>query len=99
MKLHEYQAKDVIEKYGVGVQPGWVARTVDAAVAAAEKLAEAGDDKFVVEAQIHAGGGGEGGGVRLATSIEDVREEAEGRLGEDVVMHETDAEETLVGAD
>src|SRR5690625_539731 len=98
MKLHEYQAKDVIEKYGVAVQPGWVARTVDEAVAAAEKLAEAGNDKFVVKAQIHAGGRGKGGGVKLATSIEDVREKAEAILGMNLVTHQTGPEGQLVRA-
>ena len=98
MKLHEYQAKDVIEKYGVAVQPGWVARTVDEAVAAAKKLAEAGNDKFVVKAQIHAGGRGKGGGVKLATSIEDVREKAEAILGMNLVTHQTGPEGQLVRA-
>lgn len=98
MKLHEYQAKDVIEKYGVAVQPGWVARTVDEAVAAAEKLAEAGNDMFVVKAQIHAGGRGKGGGVKLAKSIEDVREKAEAILGMNLVTHQTGPEGQLVRA-
>ena len=57
MNIHEYQAKDVLEKYGVAVQPGIVAYSVDEAVAAAEKMkAEDGLDLFVVKAQIHAGG-------------------------------------------
>ena len=56
MKLHEFQAKDILEKYGVAVQPGIVAYSVDEAVAAAEKLnADEGADLFVVKAQIHAG--------------------------------------------
>ncbi|RMF57041.1 MAG: succinate--CoA ligase subunit beta, partial [Bacteroidetes bacterium] len=67
MKVHEYQAKDILAKYGVAVQPGIVARTVEEAVEAAKKMqAENGTDLFVIKAQIHAGGRGKGGGVKLA---------------------------------
>lgn len=99
MKLHEYQAKDILEKYGVAVQPGIVAYSVDEAVAAAEKLhAESGIDLFVVKAQIHAGGRGKGGGVKLARGIEEVREKAEAILGMTLVTHQTGPEGQLVRA-
>ena len=82
MKVHEYQAKDILAKFGVSVQPGIVARTVEEAVAAAEKMhAEKGTDLFVVKAQIHAGGRGKGGGVKLARGIDEVREKAGAILG------------------
>jgi len=82
MKVHEYQAKDILAKYGVAVQKGILATTVDEAVDAAEKLnAETGNDLFVVKAQIHAGGRGKGGGVKLARSTDEVREKATDILG------------------
>ncbi|MFK7846362.1 MAG: ADP-forming succinate--CoA ligase subunit beta [Rhodothermales bacterium] len=99
MKLHEYQAKDILEKYGVAVQPGIVAYSVDEAVAAAEKMkAEDGLDLFVVKAQIHAGGRGKGGGVKLARGIAEVREKAEAILGMTLVTHQTGPEGQLVRA-
>ena len=82
MKVHEYQAKDILAKYGVAVQRGVVATTADEAVRAAESLnKETGTDLFVVKAQIHAGGRGKGGGVKLAKSFDDVREKADAILG------------------
>lgn len=99
MKLHEYQAKDVLATYGVAVQPGIVAYTVDEAVAAAEKMkAETGQNLFVVKAQIHAGGRGKGGGVKLARGIEEVREKAEAILGMTLKTHQTGPEGQLVRA-
>ena len=99
MKLHEYQAKDVLESYGVAVQPGMVAYTVEDAVAAAEKMhAEKGVDLFVVKAQIHAGGRGKGGGVKLARGIEEVREKASAILGMQLVTHQTGPEGQKVRA-
>lgn len=99
MKLHEYQAKDVLATYGVAVQPGIVAYTVDEAVAAAEKMkAETGQNLFVVKAQIHAGGRGKGGGVKLARGVEDVREKAEAILGMTLKTHQTGPEGQLVRA-
>lgn len=98
MKLHEYQAKDILEKYGVAVQPGYVARSVDEAVAAAEKLAQAGSSMFVVKAQIHAGGRGKGGGVKLAHSVDEVREKAGKILGMNLVTHQTGPEGQKVRA-
>lgn len=99
MKLHEYQAKDILANYGVAVQPGIVAYTVDEAVQAAEKMkAEMGLDLFVVKAQIHAGGRGKGGGVKLARGVEEVREKAEAILGMTLKTHQTGPEGQLVRA-
>ncbi len=93
MKLHEYQAKDLFRDYGVPVPKGYVAESVDEAVDAARRL-EGEEDAtlFVVKAQIHAGGRGKGGGVKLAESIEDVREHAEAILGMNLVTHQTGEE-------
>ena len=99
MKLHEYQAKDLLEGYGVAVQPGIVAYTVDEAVAVAEKMhAESGIDLFVVKAQIHAGGRGKGGGVKLARGIDEVREKATAILGMMLKTHQTGPEGQKVRA-
>ena len=93
MKLHEYQAKDILKEHGVAVQPGIMARTVDEAVQAAERLqADNGSELFVVKAQIHAGGRGKGGGVKLAHSLDEVREHAEAILGMQLVTHQTGPE-------
>ncbi len=81
MKVHEYQAKDILGNYGVAVQRGSVADTVEEAVAAAEAMKADGVGMYVVKAQIHAGGRGKGGGVKLAKSIDEVREKAEAILG------------------
>jgi succinyl-CoA synthetase beta subunit len=90
MKVHEYQAKDILQKHGVAVQPGEVAESVNEAVEVAERLEREHDaDLFVVKAQIHAGGRGKGGGVKLADSVEEVREHAEAILGMNLVTHQT----------
>ena len=82
MKVHEYQAKEILARYGVAVQKGVVATTVEGAVDAAKQLnAETGAEMFVVKAQIHAGGRGKGGGVKLAKSYDEVREKAQAILG------------------
>jgi succinyl-CoA synthetase beta subunit len=93
MKLHEYQAKDLFRDYGVPVPRGIVAETVDEAVDAAREL-KAEDDAtlFVVKAQIHAGGRGKGGGVKLAHSVDEVREHADDILGMSLVTHQTGEE-------
>jgi succinyl-CoA synthetase beta subunit len=98
MKLHEYQAKELLENYGVATQPGYVARTVDEAVEAARKLQQSGLDLFVVKAQIHAGGRGKGGGVKLARGLDEVREKAEAILGMDLITHQTGPEGQKVRA-
>ena len=92
MKLHEYQAKELLEEYGVAVQPGRVARTPDEAVEVAEELESEGATLFVVKAQIHAGGRGKGGGVKLAESVDEVREKADEILGMQLVTHQTGEE-------
>ncbi|HRK74411.1 MAG TPA: succinate--CoA ligase subunit beta, partial [Rhodothermales bacterium] len=92
MKVHEYQAKEVLTQFGVATQGGYVATTVEDAVAGAEKLQANGASLFVVKAQIHAGGRGKGGGVKLARSIEEVRERSEAMLGMMLKTHQTGPE-------
>lgn len=96
MKLHEYQAKDILNDYGVAVQPGVVAETVEEAVTAAKDLEADGASMFVVKAQIHAGGRGKGGGVKLAKSVDEVEEHASNILGMNLVTHQTGPEGQLV---
>lgn len=86
MNIHEYQAKALLKSYGVTVLEGGVAYTVDEAVAAAEEL---GGPVWVVKAQIHAGGRGKGGGVKIAKSMEEVKAHAEAILGMTLVTHQT----------
>ena len=86
MKVHEYQAKDILEQHGVAMLAGEVATTVEEAVAAARRL---NADRFVVKAQIHAGGRGKGGGVRLALGLEEVAQVAGQILGMNLVTHQT----------
>lgn len=82
MNLHEYQAKELLQRYGVPVQRGVVATTVEEAVEAYAKLqAETGTKWCVVKAQIHAGGRGKGGGVKLAKNVDEVKEKASAILG------------------
>ena len=74
MNLHEYQGKEILEKFNVKVQKGYVAENPDDAVKCAEKInKETGTKIFVIKAQIHAGGRGKGGGVKIAKNIEEVR--------------------------
>ncbi|MCB1888750.1 MAG: acetate--CoA ligase family protein, partial [Rhodocyclaceae bacterium] len=89
MKIHEYQAKEVLRKYGVVTPRGVPCFTVDEAVKAAESL---GGSIWVVKAQIHAGGRGKGGGVKLARSMDEVRSNAEQILGMQLVTHQTGPE-------
>lgn len=86
MKIHEYQAKAVLAAFGVVVPRGIVADTADGAVEAARKL---GGDIHVVKAQVHAGGRGKGGGVRIARGLDQVRQYAEAMLGTPLVTHQT----------
>ncbi|MFP4601006.1 MAG: ADP-forming succinate--CoA ligase subunit beta, partial [Persicimonas sp.] len=86
MNIHEYQAKQVLRDYGVKVPQGHAAFTVDEAVDAAKDL---GGELWVVKAQIHAGGRGKAGGVKLAKSIDEVREHADDILGKTLVTHQT----------
>ncbi len=93
MNIHEYQAKQIFAKYGVPTPRGIIANTPEQAVANAREL---GGDVWVVKAQIHAGGRGLGGGVKLAKSKEEVREFATEILGMTLVTHQTGPEGKLV---
>lgn len=89
MNIHEYQAKELLRKYDIDVPRGVPAMSVDEAVKAAEIL---GGDIWVVKAQIHAGGRGKAGGVKVVKSVEEVRSEAERMLGMTLVTHQTGSE-------
>ncbi|MCU9593107.1 ADP-forming succinate--CoA ligase subunit beta [Caldibacillus thermolactis] len=89
MNIHEYQGKEILRKKGVSVPNGKVAFTVDEAVEAAKEL---GTDVVVVKAQIHAGGRGKAGGVKVAKSLDEVRTYAEELLGKTLVTHQTGPE-------
>lgn len=93
MKIHEYQAKEILRKYNVPVPEGHVAYTVDGAVQAAKEIK--GKVK-VVKAQIHAGGRGKGGGVKVAKGIPEVRKYAKKILGMNLVTHQTGPEGRIV---
>ncbi len=89
MNIHEYQGKEILRKYGVSVPNGRVAYTVDEAVEAAKEL---GSEVTVVKAQIHAGGRGKAGGVKVAKNLDEVRTYAEEILGKVLVTHQTGPE-------
>ena len=89
MKIHEYQAKEVIAKYGATVPQSFVAKTVDDALEAAKKLP---GDVCVVKAQIHAGGRGKGGGVKVSKGMDEVKENATNILGMQLVTKQTGPE-------
>ncbi|MZQ81604.1 ADP-forming succinate--CoA ligase subunit beta [Paenibacillus sp. 5J-6] len=89
MNIHEYQGKEVLRQYGVSVPNGKVAFTVDEAVAAAKEL---GTSVVVVKAQIHAGGRGKAGGVKVAKNLDEVRTYASEILGKVLVTHQTGPE-------
>lgn len=89
MNVHEYQGKQILKKYGVVVPNGQVAFTPDEAVEVAKSL---GGDLWVVKAQIHAGGRGKAGGVKLAKSLDEVRAHASELLGKVLVTHQTGPE-------
>ena len=92
MKIHEYQAKGILKKYGVAVPRGEMAETVAAAESAAKNLFGAGASGVVVKAQIHAGGRGKGGGVKIAKSVEEAAALAGKILGMTLVTHQTGPE-------
>lgn len=93
MNIHEYQGKEILRKYGVVTPRGFPCFSVDEAVSAAEKL---GGKVWVVKAQIHAGGRGKGGGVKVAKSMDEVRQYASDILGMKLVTHQTGPEGRLV---
>jgi succinyl-CoA synthetase beta subunit len=86
MKIHEYQGKEIFRKFGVATPRGIACFSVEEAVDAARRL---GGKAWVVKAQIHAGGRGKGGGVKLAKSLDEVREKAQQVLGMQLVTHQT----------
>jgi succinyl-CoA synthetase beta subunit len=93
MKVHEHQAKEILKKFDVAVPAGKVAYSADEAVKAASEL---GGNVWVVKAQIHAGGRGKGGGVKVARSLDEVRSLATGMLGMHLVTHQTGPEGRVV---
>jgi succinyl-CoA synthetase beta subunit len=96
MKIHEYQAKGILKKYGVAVPRGEMAESREEAEAAARNLFGAGATGVVVKAQIHAGGRGKGGGVKIAKSVDEAGEIASKMLGMKLVTHQTGPEGRIV---
>jgi len=96
MKIHEYQAKALLRKYGVAVPRGEMAESREQAEAVAKSLFDAGASRVVVKAQIHAGGRGKGGGVKIAQSVEEATEVAGKMLGMTLVTHQTGPEGRVV---
>src|SRR5579864_8025455 len=96
MKIHEYQAKGILKKYGVAMPRGEMAESREQAEAAARNLFGAGAKGAVVKAQIHAGGRGKGGGVKIAKSVEEASEIASRMLGMTLVTHQTGPEGRVV---
>lgn len=96
MKIHEYQAKAILAKYGVAVPRGEMATTVEEAKEIARKLFDSGSQVVVVKAQIHAGGRGKGGGVKLAKSVDEAEKLAQQMLGMTLVTHQTGPEGKVV---
>ena len=93
MNVHEYQAKELMRKFGIKVLNGHIAKSADEAVEAAKKL---GGSVWVVKAQIHAGGRGKAGGVKLAKSLDEVKKYASEILGSTLITHQTGPEGKLV---
>jgi len=97
MNLHEYQAKQILSSFGVPVPRGIMAETIEQAVDAAKEIQKlSGSQYCVVKAQIHAGGRGKGGGVKLAKSLDDAREKATNILGMNLITPQTSAQGKLV---
>ncbi len=96
MKIHEYQGKGILKKYGVAVPRGVMATTREEAEAAAKDILSSGATGVVVKAQIHAGGRGKGGGVKIAKSVEEAGEIAGKMLGMKLVTHQTGPEGRIV---
>ena len=93
MNIHEYQAKEILHAFGAPIPRGKAVFSVDEAVAAATELA---GPVWVVKAQIHAGGRGKGGGIKLVKSLADVRKEAQRMLGMTLVTHQTGPDGRIV---
>lgn len=97
MNIHEYQGKSILKSFGVNIQEGIVAETAEEAVKAAQELtAKTGTNWWIIKAQIHAGGRGKGGGVKLAKSLDEVKERAGAILGMTLVTPQTTAQGKLV---
>ncbi len=96
MKIHEYQGKAILKKFGVAVPRGTMATTREEAEAAAKELLGSGATGVVVKAQIHAGGRGKGGGVKIAKSVEEAGEIAGKMLGMTLITHQTGPEGRVV---
>jgi len=97
MNIHEYQGKSILKKYGVRIQEGMVAESPEQAVEVAKALSEqTGTGWWVIKAQIHAGGRGKGGGVKLAKTLEEVKEISDKILGMNLVTHQTGPEGKMV---
>ena len=97
MNLHEYQGKELLRKFNVEIQKGYVTSTVDEAVKCAKKLSEeTGTKIFVVKAQIHAGGRGKGGGVKIAKSIDEVKKISSEIIGMQLITPQTSKDGKLV---
>jgi succinyl-CoA synthetase beta subunit len=93
MNVHEYQGKEILAKFGVGIQRGMVATTAAEAVTAAKQLTEeTGTGWHVIKAQVHAGGRGKGGGVKLAKSLDEVRQIADDIIGMQLITPQTTVE-------
>ena len=89
MKIHEYQAKEILRKYNVPVPGGEMVTTLEQADTAAKGLFAAGNKVVVVKAQIHAGGRGKGGGVKLARTLDEANAASKAILGMQLVTHQT----------
>ncbi|HLW14197.1 MAG TPA: ADP-forming succinate--CoA ligase subunit beta [Flavobacteriaceae bacterium] len=93
MNLHEYQAKQILNSFGVNIQRGVVVQTPEEAVEAAKKITEdTGSEWYVIKAQIHAGGRGKGGGVKIAKSLDEVKKIAGDIIGMDLITPQTPPE-------
>ncbi len=97
MKLHEYQSKALLRDRGIVVPDGAVAETAEAAAAAAARLFDAGSRRVAVKAQVHAGGRGKGGGIKLAASADEAMQYADAMLGSPLVTPQTGPEGVTVG--
>ncbi|TRX66434.1 ADP-forming succinate--CoA ligase subunit beta [Carboxylicivirga sp. M1479] len=97
MNIHEYQGKEILKSFGVAIQEGIVADSPDKAIEAAKQLnKDTGTEWWVVKAQIHAGGRGKGGGVKLAKSLDEVKQRATDIIGMNLVTHQTGPSGKLV---
>src|SRR5579871_5362940 len=96
MKIHEYQAKAILKKYGVSVPRGSMATSREEAETIAKELLDSGSSGVVVTVQIHAGGRGKGGGVKIAKSVDEAADLAGKTLGMKMIRHETGPEGRIV---